>query len=179
METKPATPVVKGIIIALIMIVIGFIGRLLKLDTEGWFRWLTNGVLIISVIISCVAYSNQLFHNVTFGNVFADGFKTTAVITCITIVFTVILMLVMPQLKQQIFDIARQQAEKSGASDEVIQKQQEIMQKMFWVFIIGGILLGYILVGTIGSLIGAAVAKKNPNANNPFVQINQIGETQE
>ncbi|MGN6618924.1 MAG: DUF4199 domain-containing protein [Ilyomonas sp.] len=179
MQTKPSTPVVKGLIIALILIVVGFVGRLVHVDMESWFRWVSNLLLVIGIIVSCVTYSNQLNHNVTFGNVFADGFKTTAVVTCITIVFTVIIMMVMPEIKQQIFDAAKEQAEKGGASDEMIQKQQEMMKSMFWVFMIGGILLGYIVVGAIASVIGAAIAKKNPQANNPFVQVNQIGETQE
>src|SRR5690242_21521890 len=103
MQTKPSTPVVKGLIIALILIVVGFVGRLVHVDMESWFRWVSNLLLVIGIIVSCVTYSNQLNHNVTFGNVFADGFKTTAVVTCITIVFTVIIMMVMPEIKQQIF----------------------------------------------------------------------------
>jgi hypothetical protein len=179
METKPTTPIVKGLIIALILIVLSFVGRLLHLETETWFTWVSNLLLIVCIIVSCVSYSNQLNHNVTFGNVFADGFKTTAVVTCITIVFTVLIMLIMPQLKQQIFDMAREKAEKSGASDEMLQKQQEIMQNMFWVFMIGGILIGTLIMGVIASLIGGAVAKKNPNTGNPFMQVDQIGETRE
>jgi ABC-type Mn2+/Zn2+ transport system permease subunit len=179
MQTKPSTPVVKGLIIALILIVIGFIGRLIHVEREGWFSVVSYLLLAIGIIVSCVTYSNQLNHNVTFGNIFADGFKTTAVVTCITIVFTVILMMIMPEIKQQIFDAAREQAEKSGASDEIIQKQQQMMQSMFWVFMIGGILVVYLIVGAISSVLGAAIAKKNPQANNPFMQVNQIGETQE
>lgn len=172
METKVTTPVVKGVIIALILIVIGFIGQVMHLETESWFRWLSNGLLFVALIVSCIMYSNQNLNNVTFGNVFADGFKTTAVITCITLVVTIVLMLVMPEWKQRIFDIAREQAEKGGASDEMIQKQQEMMHKLFWVFLIGGIILGYLIVGALASLLGAAVAKKRPQS--PFTQQGQI-----
>ena len=42
------------------------------------------------------------------------------------------------------------------------------MEKYFWVFAIGGTMLMFVIVGAIGSLIGAAVTKKRPI--NPFEQ---------
>jgi hypothetical protein len=86
------------------------------------------------------------------------------------LIFTVALFLIMPELKQRLFEVAAQEAEKQGASDEMLEKQQELMKKMFWVFIIGGIMVTYLIVGAIASLIGAAVAKKNPR--DPFQQVN-------
>ncbi len=168
METKLTTPAVKGIIISLILIVIGFVARLTNLDAQSWFAWLSYSLLLIAIIISCINYSNQNNNNVTFGNVFADGFKTTAVITCITLVFTVVLLLIMPEMKQRIFDIAKQQAQQQGADDQMIQTQQEMMTKFFWPLIIAGIIVGYLIIGAIASLIGAAVSKKNPQ--DPFTQ---------
>jgi hypothetical protein len=55
------------------------------------------------------------------------------------------------------------QAQNRGATEEQIEQQQAIFGRMFWVFIIGGILLAYLIMGTIGALIGGGVAKKNPN----------------
>ncbi len=168
MEPKVTTTVVKGVMISLVLFAISITGQLLDLDTESWFRWFSTLILFGSIIGSCIVYSNQNGHNVTFGNVFADGFKTTAVITCLTILFTIIMFLIMPELKQRFFDIAAREAEKSGASDDIIEKQQALVKNMFWVFIIGGIMVTYLIVGAISSLIGAAVAKKNPR--DPFQQ---------
>jgi amino acid transporter len=168
METKVTSPVIKGLLITLVLTIIGFVGRMANLQYETWFAWLSYGLLITAIIISCIIYSNQLNHNVTFGNVFANGFKTTAVVTCLTILFMVILLLAMPEMKEEMIEHMQKQAEKgSSATEEQLEQSRELIPKMFWVFVIGGILLGYLIMGCIASLIGAAIAKKNPN-QTPF-----------
>jgi hypothetical protein len=44
-----------------------------------------------------------------------------------------------------------------------------MMEKYFIPFAIGGALFMYLLIGVIASLIGAAIAKKNPEVS-PFDQ---------
>ena len=41
-------------------------------------------------------------------------------------------------------------------------------KKFFLTFVIGGVILMYAILGAIASLLGAAIAKKNPKATNPF-----------
>ncbi len=168
METKVSTPIVKGVIISLVLVVLSVASQLLQFDTQSWFRWLSSLLLVGAIIGSCIVYSNQKNNFVTFGNVFADGFKTTAVITCLTILFTVLMFLVLPELKQRVFDVAVKESEKQGLSDDMIEKQMGFLKNMFWVFIVGGVMFTYLLIGVISSLIGAAVAKKNPV--DPFQQ---------
>ena len=62
--------------------------------------------------------------------------------------------------------MARQQMEGQGRSDEQINTALEVMKKGFWVFGILGVLFSYAIFGAIGSLIGAAITKKNPQT--PF-----------
>ena len=118
METKVTTPLVKGLIISLVFIVFSVAGQLLDFDTQSWYKWLSTLLLFGGIIGCCILYSNQNNHHVTFGNIFADGFKTTAVITCITIAFTILLFLVMPELKQRFFDIAAKEEEKARKKAE-------------------------------------------------------------
>jgi len=168
MDKKVTTPVVKGLIISLVLLVINVAAQLLEFDTATWFRWVPILLLLGSIIGACIMFSNQQNNYVTFGNVFADGFKTTAVVTCLTILFTVILFMLMPELKERVFTLAASQAEKAGANDDVIEKQQALVKSMFWVFLVGGIMVSYLFIGVIASLIGAGVAKKRPI--DPFQQ---------
>ena len=168
MNTKITTSVVKGLVISLVLIILSVIGQVMNLDTQTWYRWLSSLLLFGGIIASCIIFSNQQNNHVTFGNVFAEGFKTTAVITCITIVFTVLMFLIMPELKQRMMDLAASEAEKSGLSDEMLEKQQSMFKSMFWVFILGGIMVTYLFVGALASLVGAAAAKKKPL--DPFQQ---------
>jgi hypothetical protein len=53
--------------------------------------------------------------------------------------------------------------EKSGnMSDEQIEQGIGLTRKFFYVFTIGVLIFAYMIVGTIASLIGAAVTKKQP-----------------
>lgn len=166
MEKKVTSTTAKGLLISLVLIVLSTVARIANLDTESWFRWLSMFLLGVGIVSSCVIYSNQSNHDITFGNIFSHGFKTAAVVTCITILFSILLFLIMPELKQRFFEIAAKQAEQSGATEEMVQKQQGFLKQLFWALIIGGIMLTYLFVGVVASLIGAAVARKNPHT--PF-----------
>ena len=165
------THVVKGVIVALILIVVGLVGHFAGIDMQTWFRWLPLLILCAGVIWGCIYYSQQLNGYVTFGNVFSHGFKMTAVITIIVIIWTVIsVTLIFPEVKEKALDTARQQMEDRGTmSSAEIDRAVDITKRFFMVFTIGYILFGTLIVGAIASLIGAAVAKKKPV--NPLDQM--------
>jgi hypothetical protein len=48
-------------------------------------------------------------------------------------------------------------------TDEMIEQAMTMTKKFFIPFALGGAIIGTGILGAIGSLIGAAVAKKNPN----------------
>jgi hypothetical protein len=53
------------------------------------------------------------------------------------------------------------------------EKGVEIIQRFFWVSIIAGILISFAILGAVGSLLGAALSKKNPRGiTNDFNKIN-------
>ena len=115
------------------------------------------------LIWACISYGSQMANNVTFGSVFGHGFKTSVVIACITVVFTVIsLTLIFPDTKEIALDQARKQMEEQGKPEQVIDQGMEIARKGFMTFAILGVVVFTLLVGAIASLIGAAVTKKNP-----------------
>lgn len=62
---------------------------------------------------------------------------------------------------------ARQQMQEKGTlSDEQMQSALDMTKKFVVPFAIGGILIGFAIMGAISSLIGAAIAKKEPK--DPF-----------
>src|SRR5262245_34797302 len=170
-ENKVMTHVVKGVIVALILIVVGLVGHFAGIDMQTWFRWLPLLILCSGVIWGCIYYSQQLNGYVTFGNVFSHGFKMTAVITIIVIIWTVIsVTLIFPEVKEKALDTARQQMEDRGTmSSAEIDRAVDITKRFFMVFTIGYIVFAMLIVGAIASLIGAAVAKKKPV--NPLDQM--------
>jgi hypothetical protein len=64
-------------------------------------------------------------------------------------------------------EVARTQMESDGKLSEAqIDQAIGMTQKFFIPFAIGGVVIGYLILGAIGSLIGAAIAKKNPQPAN-------------
>ena len=74
-----------------------------------------------------------------------------------------------PEIKEKIFEMTRQGMEEQGnVSDEQIDQTIDMMRKNFTLFFIVFPILFYVFVGCVGSLIGAAITKKNPI--NPLTQ---------
>ena len=168
METKVTTPQIKGLIISLILIVYGLIIYFIDGMRHPELSYVQYAIFIGGIIWACVSYSKQLNANVTFGNLFAHGFKTTAVITVIILIYTVLAFNVLfPDMVDKSIEMTRQKLEASGkATDSQIEQQTTMMKDHFTLFAVVGVIFGFAIIGAISSLIGAAVAKKKPQ--DPF-----------
>ena len=168
-EKKPLTHVKAGLLIAGLLVVFSLIVNLLGLSNVSGVNAIQYLLIIGALIIIVNQYGKANNNTVSFGNLFAYGFKATAVYTILFIAFTIIFLLLFPELKEKTFEMARQGLEEKGSfSDEEIDKAIEISEKFFWPGVVGGTMLMMVIIGAIGSLIGAAVTKKNPS--NPFDQ---------
>lgn len=167
METKPTSPATHGLIIALILIAFGLIIHYGGLNTVKGINAIQYVIFAGGIIWACITYAKQREGNVTFGNTFAHGFKVTAAVTGITAVYTYLAFkFIMPEL----MDIALDQAkagmlEQKKMSEADINAALDMTKKFFIPFAIAGVIVAFLIFGCISALIGAAVAKKNPNYN--------------
>ena len=168
METKVTTPQVKGIIISLILIVYSIVVYFVDGMKHPELSYVQYAIFLAGIIWACISYSNQLNANVTFGNLFAHGFKTTAVITVITLLYTILAFTVLfPEMVDKSIEMTRQKMEADGkASDSQIQQTVSMMKDHFTLFAVVGVIFGSAIIGAVSSLIGAAIAKKKPQ--DPF-----------
>ncbi|HEU4551471.1 MAG TPA: DUF4199 domain-containing protein [Chitinophaga sp.] len=151
-----------GLVISAIIILLSVVFYVMNLSAARWTQWVHTAIMFIGVIITCIQFGKLNDGDVTFGSVFANGFRTTAVIAVITVLFSVIFVLIFPDIKEKALEEARRQMEAQGRSDEMIEKALAMTSKMFMVFVVAGGVFGTLLFGVIASLIGAAAAKKNP-----------------
>jgi hypothetical protein len=164
MEQKITTPITKGIVISLILIVISLAIYFLNLIDNKGMQYVGYAIFIVAIIWSVNTYGKQINYNTTFGNYFAHGFKVSAIVTVFMIIFTVIFILLFPEMKEKGIDAARKSMEAKGnMSSEQIDQAISFTQKFFMVFVIGGALVFYLILGAIASLIGAGITKKEPN----------------
>ncbi len=170
MENKVTSNVTKGLIISLILIVLDLVAGFAHFKYASWYRWTGNLVLIAAIIWACISYGAQLNNQVSFGNIFAHGFKTSAVIACILFLYVILSVLVIfPGTKDEVLEQARKQMEAKGnLTDDQVNMALEWTKKSFWPITIAAVVLGTLILGVIASLIGAAVTKKKPST--PFEQ---------
>lgn len=169
MEPKQLSAPIKGLIISLILIVVGLIIYFAGLTQNKGIQFSQYVVLGGGIIWACTSYAKGLNGNVTFGNTFAHGFKVTAAITAIIAVYTfVAFKFIMPDVIDLAIDEAQKgMTEKGAMTKEQIEQGIEMTRKFFIPFAIAGVIVMFLIFGVIFSLIGAAVAKKNPT-QTPF-----------
>lgn len=157
----------KGLIISLILIIYGLVMYYTGLWLNKSLGMIQYLLIIGSIIVADITFAKQKDGNVTFGNVFAHGFKTTAASIVIMVVYSVIaIKFIFPEMIDTIISQSRAEMEKKGdLTEEQISQGVGMVQKFFLPFMIGGLILINGICGAIGSVIGAAVAKKNPNYN--------------
>ncbi|MDB5230658.1 MAG: hypothetical protein JWN76_1463 [Chitinophagaceae bacterium] len=169
MEKKVTTPVIKGLIISLILVVFGLIIYFTNQMQNKALGFVQYCILIAGIIWGCIQYSKEMNGNVTFGNVFAHGFKITAFVIVVMVVYFVLATTVLfPDMIDKMVEQARLNMEKQNMPDQNIETGLTMMKKYFIPFGIGGIIVMFGILGAIASLIGAAAAKKNPQT--PFNQ---------
>ena len=160
-ENKIMSPQIKGLLIALVVIILGIAGYFTELGFSTWYNWVVNAFMLVAIIIACIHFANQKQGFVTFGNIFLHGFKITAVIAIIVLVYTLLAFTVLfPDMKEKIFEMQQAQMEKNGLDDDKLEQAMTMMKKYFMIFLVIGVIFGTLIWGCIASLIGAAVAKK-------------------
>jgi hypothetical protein len=170
MERKPITSTVAGLILSLVIILYSLVLTFTGLNSDPALTWLTYLILVVGVVVFITMYGRAMNHRVTFGGLFAYGFKASAITALLVIACMVIVFYAFPDLKEKMFDAMRTNMEKDGKlSDSEINEAMEMSRKYFMVGLVGGGLFFMLLCGTIGSLIGAAMTKKLPP--NPIEQL--------
>ena len=168
-EKKPISHFVAGLIIAAILVIYSIILNFLDLSQNKGLGWLSYIILVGGLAFFVNLYGKAKDHQVTFGNLFSYGFKATAITTLIMVVFIVIFFMVFPEFKEKIMDAAREGMEKNDKmTDDQIDQGMQMFERNFILFSTGGVLFMYLILGAIGSLIGAAITKKQHHS--PFDQ---------
>ncbi len=166
MEQKITSHIRKGLFIALILIIVNVVGQLTKLIYEDWYRCIGTAIYIISIITSTIYFSTQNNQNVNFGILFTHSFKATAVITCILFLYTLISVYILfPGQIDHFVQLGVEEAKKQGKTAVEMQEGMVIARKVLVISFLAGGLMINLITGALGALLGAAIAKKNPNFN--------------
>jgi len=141
---------IAGGVIGAVLVLVNVIFIIFDLTGNTKVSWIGSVINIGLLVYFILEFGKQNENAKSFGELFSYGFKATALTTLILTAFMVIYSFAFPDAADKAMEIAREQmSQQPNLSDEAIESALETM-----------------LVGAIGSLIGAAVTKKNPS--HPF-----------
>ncbi len=164
-ELNIKSPAIKyGLIGGLASIIVSLILYIANMQFETWSRWLSTGVMVAMIIFGCkgIADANR-GKTIHFGKLFGGGMIVTLIIAVMSIIYFYIYMnFIETDFTGKILEISRQQMAEKGLGEEQIDRALEMSKKfMSPAIMMAFSLLGMTVVGTIASLIGAAIFKKD------------------
>lgn len=160
-----------GLITALVMIVVGTALYFANLSFESWAQWVVYTPFLGGLILNAQAFSKANNSHITYGQAFSSCFKATAIITLIMLAWTILSSYLFPEMKERAFERAQLQMEKGGSSEEQIEMALSMTKKYFTLFLVMGVLFGYMFFGAIFSLIAAATAKRRAGGPPPQMDV--------
>lgn len=159
-----------GLITGLIIVVLSAVIYVANLQQASWIQWVLYAIFLGGLVMNANAFSKANGGAVSFGQLFSSGFKATAVIVLLVVVWVILSTYIFPDMKERALEIARAQMEKDGKLDEdMMDKSLEMARKNFTTFLVMGSLFGYLILGVIFSLIAAAVTPKHKRPMTPVV----------
>lgn len=157
-----------GLITGLAVVVIAVIFYVAGISFESYTQWLVYIPFLVGLILNAQAFSKANNGYVTFGQTFSSCFKATAIITLIVLAWTFASSYIFPEMQQKAMEMAREKMEKdSKITEEQIEMSMEMTRKYWTLFMVMGVVFGYMFFGAIFSLIAAATAKKKGAAPPP------------
>lgn len=164
MEKQIMTPATKGLLIGLALIIISLVILLTKQENNKSLSGISIAVMVGGIIWACLSFSKQMNGNVTFGTVFSHGFKTSALVAALVSLWVALTLgLLFPEVIDRALEAERIKLMDKQMSDEEIDNAMTIGKKIAVPMGVIFTVILYLVMGAIGSLIGAALAKKNPN----------------
>jgi len=101
------TPVAtKGLVLSLILIVIALGTYFSGVSMSGGIQYLGYVIFLAGIIFCIMQYGKQINYASTFGNYFSHGFKISAIVTVIMIVYVIAFMLLFPEFKEKAMEEA-------------------------------------------------------------------------
>lgn len=166
MEQKN-THLMYGLLTGVGTVVVMAILHFANLDEKPIVGWLAYIPFLLGMILNSMAFSKANDGYVTFKSTFGSNFKATMIVTIIMIAWTVISMYMFPEMKEKAMELAHaEMIKKPNMTDEMVDKAMSLMRKGYGTILISSALFGSLFLGSIFSLLGAAIPPKK--GEKPF-----------
>jgi len=158
---KPISARNKGLIVGTTMILISMAIFLAKKSFENNLQYITYTAYVAGVIWTLMAFKKEASDSISFKTFFAEGFKYFVVVTFLMVAFTLVFILLHPELKEQMAILMR--ADYKNAKDMMpsdIENRIAAAKKFFLPGYLMGAILGYLVIGALSTLVTAGIISK-------------------
>lgn len=164
--SKVTSHIVKGVFLAIILIIYSLTGHFTNLLQRDWFFMEGVGIFVAGVIWSVINYAGQLNGDINFAGLLTYGLKLTAVVTCLMFLYSLVeLYVFFPNYMDEVVKNYVLRAAKGGQFDkDNYNEYKDQARRVLTTMRFAGTVMGTMIMGLLASLIGGALAKKNPGA---------------
>jgi uncharacterized membrane protein (UPF0182 family) len=151
-----------GLATAALLMLLTLVFYFARLQAGGIQPLIFAAIIIAGVIFSCLAFK-RTFPEAPFNEVFFNGFRTTAIIAFLLVLFAIIFVFTFPDFKAQAIEGFRQKeiTEASGKADLLAKVEDNVgfYKSRFLTMFIGINMMIAVLAGLVGSVAGAFFSK--------------------
>ncbi|CAN5775101.1 hypothetical protein BH11BAC4_BH11BAC4_19950 [soil metagenome] len=154
---KNLSATIKGFITGVIMILISIAIYYYRGSFENKLQYITYFVYIAGIIWTLAGYKQSHAEPKTFKTYFAQGFRCFIVVALLMVLFTWVFLMLNPHLKAEMAtqyraDLLKQGNYTPAEMDSMVLKAKEY----FTTMLISVAIFGYLLIGSLVTLIGSA-----------------------
>lgn len=129
---------------------------LVKRDFENSLQYITYCIYVAGIWWTLLSLKKETRNTATFKQYFAEGFKCFIVVTLLMVLFTLVFILLHPEMKDQMVAMMRTAiAKMKDVTPLDIETRIATAKKAFLPSLLIGAVFGYLAIGTLISVITA------------------------
>lgn len=164
---KSITATQKGLITGAAMVATSLLIYFSRGNFDNQLQYITYFLYLAGIVWAVWDFSKNVGPDEKFGNYFSAGFKCFIVVTLLMTVFTIVFLLMHPELKEQNSVLTRAVLEKEkNRTPKEIEEKVQMAKESYNLIIIMSTVFWYLVIGAVVTAITGAVlvqSKRNTN----------------
>jgi hypothetical protein len=152
------TPLIKGIITGVLMVISILIPFYLNLTAESFLQYVVYVIYALGIAWTLISYSRSASFTGKFADLFGQGFRCFIVVTLIMVAFTAIFTMQHPEFAEEAAAYNKVYLVKEGnKTPSEIEKLVADAKKQYTTRLVSLTIFGYLITGTIITAAGSAL----------------------
>lgn len=146
----------KGLVTGAVMILISIAIYLIRSGFDNGLQYIVYSTYVAGILWTLFTFKKEKGNGTTFKQYFSEGFKCFIVVTLMMVLFTLVFILLHPELKEQMAALMR--TEYATAKDLTtvdIENKIAAAKKFFLPGYLMGAILSYLVIGTLITVVSA------------------------